>query len=150
MKSLFLIKQIIFGPWTDSCRRHQQQPVLEQHSVLQVLVQHSVLHCSYEAFSQSTPLNERESFTELTVICTRAGQWRKPNRQPRGLIQPDSSATTTKGRNQCTKTGHHERSKFRTWKFTNCMACTCAWTLCRSSLCSVRSTEPWHSDTLPA
>ena len=68
---------------------------------------------------QSTSLNEWENLTELTVICTIAGQWGEPNRQPRCLIHPDSSAPTTNGRNQCTEIRHHERSKFGTWKFAN-------------------------------
>ena len=36
--------------------------------------------------SRQPHFNERQSLTELRVICTVAGEWLKPTRQPRGLI----------------------------------------------------------------
>jgi hypothetical protein len=39
-------------------------------------------------FSQkpSTPRKERQSLTELTVICTIASEWERPNRHPHGRV----------------------------------------------------------------
>ena len=126
--SLFLKDKLFSYKRRDSCRKHQQQSLLTANlkagnwrgaGAAQWHSDTVSLHCSCATFSQSTQVNERQSLTALTVLCTAAGQWREPNRQPHRLIHPDWSAPTTKGRNQCTETGHHERSKFRTRKFAN-------------------------------
>ena len=114
----FLIKQTTFGQRTDSCRYINSRPCScksEDRNLkscwCSTTIQNSVPALQLSSIDQWASLNKRQSLTELRVICTTDGQWRKPNSQP--------PAPTTKGRNQCTKIGHHERSKFRTWKFTN-------------------------------
>jgi hypothetical protein len=70
------------------------------------------------AAHQSILLNERQGLTELRVICTTAQEWGNPTTQPRGLI-PRLLKQSRKVEITVLKWKNHERSKFRTLRYTN-------------------------------
>jgi hypothetical protein len=107
-------------------------------------IQNSVPALQLSSINQSTSLNERQRLSELRVICTTDSEG---SRIARNVV---SSAPTTKGRNQCAKIGHHERSKFRTWKFTN-LENAAAWSVPAPEPCVVHPCvrcEVLNSDTV--
>ena len=66
---------------------------------------------------QSTFLNERQSLTELRVICSGRCEGKADFLTMRS--HPNLSESVTRGQNSSVKCGDHVRSKAGTWPFTN-------------------------------